>query len=165
MPQAAHLLDEELKSILEISSNIRPDSLEEVQARLALRRAKALREKEVDLKNEANVDMIVIVPDQVGQEAELERYLKDAQDRKIIRAGIPAMALPDDYKKYQGSGNGYYEALDFVQNKLSDANFIRSNPHLRSLKHEPRIMFVFHEKKKIEHVLDATRLDIAITNG
>ncbi len=131
---------------------------EQALVRLALDEGADELKKELAAQ-QSSLDMIVIIPEEPSYAGSLKEYVRQRRGT-IIRKDVPVEVLAPQRK---GSANIYFEALQLVQNRLRDQEFLEQNPGLKGRSvQDVRILFVFHGDNKIQ---DDSILDWTIVNG
>ncbi|MBF0122485.1 MAG: hypothetical protein HQL21_03615 [Candidatus Omnitrophica bacterium] len=129
--------------------------------RLAIEEGALALKKELDPTRKASVDMIMVLPEDPGDEEGVRGFVKDSQGQgELFRKDTPVVVAPATRK---GSANVYFDAIQVVQDKLNDEQFLRENPHLRGVPwQDVKVLFVFHGANQGQ---DKSSLKWAVING
>ncbi|MBF0478451.1 MAG: hypothetical protein HQL26_03110, partial [Candidatus Omnitrophica bacterium] len=126
---------------------------------LAIQQGKQQLKRELDPHRHPTVDMIVIIPENPDSIPKLNNFVRDGRDH-IFRKDIPVEVMP---VTSNGSGGAYLNALQYVQEKFNDPEFIKKYKYSEAKSwQDARVMFVFSGNNEI---YDPTILEWAITNG
>ncbi len=114
---------------------------------------------EMDMRNSSSVDMVVIVAEDGSDISAVQGYAHDRRGQ-VFRSDVPVEVMTPTKS---GSANVYFEALQFVRDRMRDEDFLDDHDELAGRNWEDiRVMFIFHSHNE---EADHSILDLAVING